>query len=403
MRQIQATFLTGYVTIRVYGGYPERFFQKLSLNGIQIWDVKKEQEMVCTGKMRLNDVKRMRSFRRGTHYKVSFQDKKGLPIMINNILRKRALVIALVMSAALVFILSNMVWKIEINNVSKELEEKIDTSLSKYGIREGSWALSLDAPNVIQRKLIEDIPDLLWIGVSKKGTTYFFEGVEKIVVEEEEAPSPRNLIASKNGVIENMYVSKGLPLVHVNDFVNKGDLLVAGELQFGEEDDEEDSAPKSKVAADGEIIARTWYKTTVTVPMKTNTEKLTGEHKRQYALKFGETKLPIWGFKKPDYQTMHQDIQEHPLYFLKWKLPITFQKTIISETEQKTETRTRDEAMQIGKKQATKELQLQLGPKAEIVSSKVLHESVGRGKVKLIIYLTVKEDITETQPLTQGD
>src|SRR5699024_2566414 len=115
----------------------------------------------------------------------------------------------------------------------------------------------------IQKMLVEDIPELLWVGVDQKGTTYFLEGVEKVIVEEEEAEGPRHLVATKKGVIKNMYVTEGIPQVSVNDYVEPGDILVSGiingEEETGEDEDGENNKELEYVAAEGEITATTWY------------------------------------------------------------------------------------------------------------------------------------------------
>ncbi|WP_217586742.1 sporulation protein YqfD [Lentibacillus saliphilus] len=406
MRQIQGTFFTGYVTISVAGAYPERFFNKLVAHGISVWNMKKESATVCSGNIRLRDISKMRQLRRRSHYKITFTAQKGFPVRFRRFKSNTPFVLSLCVSLLLIVVLSNLVWKVEITNVPKELEEKIYAQLDHYGVHEGAWALSLDEPSIIQRKLIEDIPELLWIGVHKKGTTYFLEGVEKIVVEEEAPPGPRNLVARKSGVIEKVYVSKGLPKVRVNDYVEKGDILVSGELGPEErEDDENDDTdkPKTRVAADGEIIAKTWYETTVTIPLDYINDQLTGDKTTQYSLSIGSLTLPIWGFKQPDYEMSYEEVHNHDIYVLKWKLPIEFNKTVVSETERQQATRTKQEAIKKGIAQAQKELQLKIGPQAEIISKKILHESTEHGKVKLILYLTVEEDISEIEPLTQGD
>src|SRR5699024_9771076 len=149
----------------------------------------------------------------------------------------------------------------------------------------------------------DDIPELLWVGVDQKGTTFFLEGVEKIVVKEEEADEPRNLVAAKKGVIQNMYVSKGVPQVAVHDYVQPGDLLVSGVLGENEEADDEEreeaEQPLEYVAAEGEVIANTWYEVTVNAPLLVNEEVLTGNQKQKYFIQFGNFQIPVWGFRNP--------------------------------------------------------------------------------------------------------
>nr|WP_234031401.1 sporulation protein YqfD [Lentibacillus cibarius] len=254
---------------------------------------------------------------------------------------------------------------------------------------------------------MNDIPELLWIGVHQKGTSYVLEGVEKTIVEEEEVGGPRNLVASKKGVIERMYVSKGLPKVQVNDYVEKGDVLVAGKLPLAEEetdDDEEENDKRHELtAAEGKVIAKTWYETEVTVPLKTSIGLLTGEKKTKYHLKINSFELPIWGFGDPDYKDVYSDRNVKDLYFFKWKLPINLVGTIVSEKKDKQEKRSKEEAVDIGIEQAKNELQLKLGPEAKIKSENILQQSTENGKVKLILYMVAEENIVKQEPIDRGD
>src|SRR5690606_10507193 len=128
-----------------------------------------------------------------------------------------------------------VIWKVQVTGVPKEVEDKIVAQLNEYGIHPGAWMLTIDSPKEIQQNLLNDIPELLWVGVDQRGTTISLEGVEKVVVKEDPPEHPRHLVATKKGVIKNMYVSQGVPKVSVNDFVERGDVLVSGILDDGEE------------------------------------------------------------------------------------------------------------------------------------------------------------------------
>jgi similar to stage IV sporulation protein len=56
MKQIQGSFITGYVTILVKGHSPELFFQQCVKRGILVWEVKKQSETTCQGNIKLRDV-----------------------------------------------------------------------------------------------------------------------------------------------------------------------------------------------------------------------------------------------------------------------------------------------------------------------------------------------------------
>ncbi|GAB3795375.1 sporulation protein YqfD [Virgibacillus kimchii] len=405
MKQIQGSFFTGYVTISVRGNQPELFFQLCARNGVTVWNIKKTAADQCKGNVKLQDVKTLKHLRKNTNYKIRFIQKKGVPIYASRFLKRKELLTAGVLSILLILFLSNIIWEVKVTGVPKDIEEKITKQLDSYGVHSGAWKFSIDSPKAIQKKLVEDVPELLWVGVDQKGTTYNLEGVEKVIVEEEEVDGPRHLVATKKGVIKNLYVTEGIPQVSVNDYVEPGDILVSGIIneERKEDEDEENDEEPEYVAADGEVTATTWYEAEVTIPLQSNLEVLTGNQEKKYYLRLGNKQFPVWGFSEPDYQAIHREADERPIHFMKWELPISFVEMSLNEMLYEEEERTEEEAVRIGIEQAKNELALQLGQKAEIISEKVLHESTDSGKVKVNLYINAEEDIAKVQPIEQGD
>jgi len=407
MKHIQGTSVTGYVTVLIKGDQPELFFQSCIEQEIPAWDITKISATKCKGNVRLSDIHEVRKLHRNTDYKITFPDRRGFPFILKRFLRRKEIIIGLVLGIMFIFFLSNIIWKVEIHGIPTDMEEKVIKQLDSYGIHSGTWIFSLDEPTAIQQKLMTDIPELLWIGIKRKGTTYSLEGVEKIIIEEEKPPSPRNLIASKKGIITSMYVSKGVPKVQIHDYVETGELLVSGTMQVDDDDKKENKKEEKKkqeiVASEAEVIAETWYESEVTIPLEGSYEMITGEKDFSYHLSVGHLSIPIWGFKDPDYKDIQRETSEKPLYFFRWKLPLTVKKTTLNEMQSKKIKRSREQARKVGIEQAKEELRLRLGPDARIMSHKILHEAVESGKVKLNIYITVEEDIAKPQSISQGD
>ncbi len=395
MKITQGVFFTGYTTVKVRGKFPEFFLNRCSEKGIMLWNIKKIDEYTCQANIKLEDVSLLKETRRNTDYKISFDKRMGLPFWLSSLLKKKPLIIGFLLGCMAVFLLSNMVWRIQIDGVTPEIEHKIQKNLDQYGVELGAWKFNIDTPGMMQQKLLTDIPELLWIGITENGTTYHLQGIEKTIVEENNETGAQHLIANKKGVITDMFVEEGVPLVKVNDFVEKGDMLVSGLI--GQEDEEE------AVRAKGTIIAETWYESQLSIPLSVNYDVLTGEKKNQYALNIGGFRLPIWGFGKPDYKVIHTEAYDKPLYLFKWELPLSLTTKKMWEKEQFEKKRTGDEAVQAGIEQAKKELRKKLHEDAEFISEKVLHRKKENGKVKLILYFKVQENIVKTQPITQGD
>src|SRR5699024_5479884 len=132
---------------------------------------------------------------------------------------------------------------------------------------------------------------------------------------------------------------------------------------------------KDVVASEENVIAETWYKSQVTVPLKGSYEMITGEKDYRYFLSIGHISILFWGFNDPDYKEIQRETHEKPIYFFKWKLPFTVEKTTLNEMKTKDIERSKNQAIKVGIEQAKEELQLRLGPDAKITSHKILHEA----------------------------
>ncbi|WP_080876307.1 sporulation protein YqfD [Oceanobacillus timonensis] len=408
MKKQNPPSIRAYVTVQVKGTRPELFLQKCASQGISIWDVKKVEEACCQATIMLKDVGALRKIRRDSLYKVSFMDSKGFPFFLSRLGRKKFLLAGVFTGFLFFFILSNLLWSVHITGVPKEIEEKIETELEAFGIYPGVWLFSLATPKDIQRQLLNEVPELLWTGVELQGTSLHLEAVEKTIVEEVPPGEPRNLVATKKGVISNMYVSKGRAMVSVNDYVVPGEVLVSGNLNDKEGEDsteteEQEEQPDEGIAAEAEVIANTWYEVSVTVPLQYQAEEITGNQKKKHYLRFGDVQLPFWGFRDPDFAHSQVEKQEQPIHFLKWELPMSYVSREMRETEKIEEQRTNEEAVNTGIEQAKIQLQNELGPEAVIISEKILHEHTEHGKVELVLYLSVEENIVKEEPIIQGD
>ncbi|MFZ3578645.1 sporulation protein YqfD [Virgibacillus sp. DJP39] len=404
MKHIQGSFLTGYVTILVEGTNPELFLQQCVNQEIVVWNVIKKSNTLCEGKIRLQDLGELENVQNNDLYTISVTQRKGIPFLIKKLMSRKEFIISIGVCLLLILYLSNIIWDIKINGVPKDIEKKITKQLNTYGIHTGALGFSLDSPSAIQQQLLHDIPELLWVGVEKKGTTFQIEVVEKTIVEKKEVKGPSNLVATKEGVITYMYISKGLPKVNIYDFVEAGDILVSGNISGENEKDKESKKEKdSLVEAQGEVVAKTWYEVSVTIPLQAEYEELTGEQDKKLYLEIGNLDIPFWGFGSSEFKHIQTDVNRTPLHFFNWELPINVLESVRHEKKYRKENRTKNKAIAVGIEQAKKELLLHLDKNAKVISEKVLHETTGNGKVKLILYLTVEENIAKSVPITQGD
>ncbi|MCH1624978.1 sporulation protein YqfD [Ferdinandcohnia quinoae] len=388
-------FFGGSVKVAITGKGIERFINECVRRNIIVWEVRKQGSHTLSFSMYLKDISKIRPIVRKSDCKLRFIERKGLPFLIRKTVLNSGFLIGAVGFFVIIILLSNMVWGIKVDGAKPETEHLILKELKRMGIEKGKLQFFLEDVESIQRHLTDNINDITWIGVELNGTTYHLEVVEKNQPEPAEHLSPRNIIAKKNAIITRMFVEEGKPLVTEHDYVNKGDILVSGKI--GKEGEEK------LVPARGKIFGETWYKYTLEVHLSTKLNVFTGDSNHKHYLQFGDLALPIWGFKKNEYQEFETEKYKHNVKFFKWELPIAYSKKVIRESEEVERKYSVDQAIKEAVKDGRKKLENELDNDAEIIGEKVLRHSVKNGKVKVEIKYDVIENIVSTIPLVQGD
>jgi similar to stage IV sporulation protein len=386
---------SGTVKVKLTGKGIERFLNQLTRNGVSIWNVRKHGSEAVTFYVNLQDVKKLRIPARDSQCKIRFLERAGGPFFLRRLWTNSGFLLGACLFFALIMVLSNMVWGIEIKGASPATEHQIRKELDKMGISVGKLQFSIDNVESIQRVLTDQIGALTWIGVELKGTTYHFQVVEKSEPKKAEAIGPRHLVAKRKAAIVKIFVEKGEPAVKVNDYVLPGQLLVSG--LYGKEDN------LKSVAASGEILGETWYSTKVELPLKSTFQVFNGNEKRKYALKIVGKVMPVWGFGKPEFSEYETEVNEQRVKFFKWSLPLTVEKKTLREREQVTRIYTKQEAIESAKELARKDIKKHLPENAIIKGEKILHQSFENDKVNLTTHFTIIEDIAVGQPIIQGD
>lgn len=388
-------FFSGIVTIKVSGRGIERFLNQLTKNEIMIWNVKKHGSEAVVLKLRLQDINKLRAAARGSQCKIKFIGRSGGPFLLKRLWTNGGLLVGAVLFLAVIMMLSNMVWGIEVKGANPATEYQIRKELDEMGVKIGKSQLFLKNVEEIQQDLTNNVPSITWVGVELRGTTFHFQVVEKTEPEKPEYYSPRHLVAKKKAIIVDMFVEKGEPVVEVNDHVKPGDLLVSGIIG---KDGETQVVPSI-----GKVMGETWYKSTVTLPIKSTFFVFNGKEKRKYYVNVGGFSIPIWGFGKPEFKEYEKATFEKKLRFLKWEIPISYVDETYREREKVTRIYSNEEAIKEAKEMARKEIKSRLPEEAIIKGEKVLHQSIENGKVELITHFQIIENIAIGQPIIQGD
>lgn len=201
---------------------------------------------------------------------------------------KAAYLSALVVSLALVLLLSSIVWDVRVEGNENIPDSEIRLGLSECGFSVGNLWPMLNRSK-IEAIYLEKEKRISWINLNRRGSVAYVTVIEND--EEEEKEEDRyeysNIISGCDCVIEEITVKRGTAAVKPGDVVKKGDVLIIGVLP--------EEAGGGFCSAEGSVIGRISDK--ITVEADRNYEKTVAKNKRVYSVTLNFFKFSLNIFK----------------------------------------------------------------------------------------------------------
>lgn len=404
MNKLQLRSLFGYVIVSVKGENIIKFLQHCHQRDLLLWKVEQRRSGELIAYLYSIDYPKVKEIAQEINIDLNLLAKKGLFVRFFLLFQEKEKIVGFLAALILLFYFSNTVSHIHIAGVHSYLESEIDEQLKELGIVKGSFQIKAPPVVKVEQHLMERLPELLYISVQKRGTIYTIEAIEKRKENKEEDHASADLIAKKSGFIRKMLIKNGQALVQVNDFVQKGDKLVRGELTFHEEEKEADQQEDSiYVKAEGDVFANTWYEVDLVGNIAKSLEKLEGNPITHYHLNIGKLTIPLLIWPKVKGKQIETLKQIHELKLFQRQLPIkliekTSYEKMTEETKQPIE-EAKEKAIEFMKK----DLKRKLGKESEIEKYYILHEVEDNGKVKLRLYVSVIENIAQTKRIDRSN
>lgn len=175
MNKSWTTSFHGYTKMKITGIYTELFINRCIQQNLRIWDIRRvgDETMVCY--ILLEDIKKIRSIVRHTKVKVWFIERRGAPFFLRRMRSRVGFVAGFISFIFILFILSNMVWNIEIEGATPQIEHELNQVVKELGIKRGKFQFVLPNVEEIQHVVTNRIEAATWIGVKLNGTTYHFK------------------------------------------------------------------------------------------------------------------------------------------------------------------------------------------------------------------------------------
>lgn len=389
--------LRGFVTVEVRGERREELVNAAAAGGFSIWDVKLTRNERLEMNILLRDFFRLRPLLKRTGCRIHVKARFGFPFFLDKLGHRKMFVVGGVAFFIGLYILSSLVWNVQVQGNVKITEDQIMKAAAQEGIYRFQWKFRLDDADVLSRRLQNHLPGAAWVGVEKQGTSIMIKVVEATVPEDKPLNTPRHFVSNADAVVTEIIAEKGKPLVRKNMRVKKGDILISGITGGGDN--------TATVVAQGKVRGLVWHEYEIAVPLLQRYKVYTGESKvRQYAV-FGDRALKVSGFGKLEYAQYESIVEREKVGWRGYSLPIGWMKEKIMEFEYLDTNRSPEEAKAIGLEQARADLLVKAGRDAAIKEEKILHEKTESGKVYMKVLFEIEQNIAKEQPLVhiQGE
>lgn len=368
------------VEILVTGKKIKRFIIRVYQNKVRMYKIKyisKDKVKIIIDKKDLEKVYKIKSI-----YIIKEINYYGLAKTKKQLNKNIVLIISILICFMFLYILSNMIFSIEIVHNDQELRKDLKLELENYGIKEKSFKKSYNELQNIKEKILDKYKDRIeWLEIEENGTKYIIRLEERLIINDDEDNIPRNVIASKSAIIKDIIASSGTVVKEKNNYVNKGEVVISNEIKLYD-----------NVKAQGNVYGEVWYEVKISYPFDYYEEKETGNTKEVYEFKIVNKNIPLFDFNKyENKKNNYKVILYNPI------VPIMFglnkQKEIIIINEHYS----LEEAIKkagIASKQKIKD---KLAKDEYIINEKQLKVTVKDSKIELVTFYSVYENITAYQ------
>ncbi|NLJ33543.1 MAG: sporulation protein YqfD, partial [Firmicutes bacterium] len=220
-------YLTGYVRVRVTGTALEKFVNLCISRGIYLWGIDRDGQGILIS-MGAGNFRLLRPLARSTQSRVRILQKRGLPFYCLRLRRRQMLVVGLLLFFTALYGLGSFIWSIEVAGVAEPGQTKdILAEVHGMGVKVGVLKRNIDLDE-LSRQITLKNPDLAWVNVELLGTLLVINVVPKQT--QSLVGMPCHMVARRAGLIEEIIVLMGEPLISVGQVVEKGDVLIRGVL-----------------------------------------------------------------------------------------------------------------------------------------------------------------------------
>jgi len=280
--------IRGYVVIRRDDMNSEKLLNILRRRNISVWDVEKKDKKI--------------------KFKISYEDyikhsdlineivkpesKRGVLLKLNKLKLRRGFSIGLLILIISLYLLTSMIWDVEVIGTNQPNTNEIIRLLEKNQIK---------LPVALSQIETKKLETLIYDNFQFKFVEVFVEGSKLIIFVREREPEPAeiksnepsSIIALKNAIVNKVIAKSGQAVVKEGDVVYEGQTLIMGIVK------NKNSEGFMMVPSEGTVYGKTYYNFEMKEEKIRNVNVSTNKSNAVYYLIINGNSIKIIGDKDP--------------------------------------------------------------------------------------------------------
>ena len=154
----------------------------------------------------------------------------GLMPLVRRLFKKRATLVAVVLSLLLMIASPSVVWDVRVSGNELLSEEEVASALEPLGLAVGASWSRFDR-SLVEAALLDAYSEISWVNINRRGGVAYVEIIEAALPPKEDSDAAFcNVVAAVDCVISEISVTSGYAAVAVGQAVRAGEVLISGVL-----------------------------------------------------------------------------------------------------------------------------------------------------------------------------
>ena len=376
-------YIRGYYTLTIEGIGTEKFLNFLISNKVKVYNIKRINSTKIEVSIDRKDIKSFKKAYKGNVYKVVVKKKIGLPFLAIRMYKNKILWMGAIISLMILMATTKFVTDVYIDAPEGINKEAVKKELYNIGLKPGTYKDSIDRKE-IREYMMAKFEDIAYLSINVEGTNIFVTITKKTEsLEANESSNYCNIIAKKNGIVEEVIVRSGKTLVESGNVVREGDVLING----------------ANTKSLPEIWATIYYDVETSTSCQEIIKEKTGKSKNVYTFMFYDSTKTIR--KKIDYDTYIIENKEYKISIGDYTFPLKINVSTFYETKEHKIDLDKNKLKEELQQEAIKEIEYLLPVSARNISSKGKY-TVEDNMLKYKVTVKSLENIGKVQNLTNA-